>query len=437
MTGIQHKRKIAIIGGGIMGLSLALELRKQGHEISIFEADPDFGGLAKSWQFKDVTWDKFYHVILMSDTHTRKFLKELNIENEIEWVETKTGFYFKGKLYSLSNIFDFITFPPIGMIGKLRLGLTIFAASRIRNWKRLEKMPVEKWLLRWSGRRTFKRIWLPLLKSKLGDQYHKTSAAFIWSTIQRMYAARKSGLKKEMFGYVHGGYHRIIRTCCKYLAEKGVTLNAGYALKNLKTNGHQKELTFLNDQTYIADEVVFTLPSPHLKTIWNDMPDAEKILHGDIQYMGVCCTSVLLDKPLSPYYVTNILEDNNPFTGIIEMTAMVKREEMKGHALVYLPKYALQDDDLFTIDKDALHSRYKNKLLEMYPHLREQDILAMQTARVPYVFALQTMGYSAKLPSHNSSEKGIYYVNSAMVINSTLNVNETLSISKSFCQQHV
>jgi hypothetical protein len=45
-----------------------------------------------------------------------------------------------------------------------------------------------------------RRIWLPLLKSKLGDNYRITSASFIWATIARMYAARRSGLKREMFG---------------------------------------------------------------------------------------------------------------------------------------------------------------------------------------------------------------------------------------------
>ena len=45
----------------------------------------------------------------------------------------------------------------------------------------------------------------PLLRAKLGDAYQAASAAFIWATIQRLYAARRSGLKKEMFGYVPGG----------------------------------------------------------------------------------------------------------------------------------------------------------------------------------------------------------------------------------------
>ena len=35
-------------------------------------------------------------------------------------------------------------------------------------------------------------------------------AAFIWATIARMYAARRSGLKEERFGYVPGGYARVL-----------------------------------------------------------------------------------------------------------------------------------------------------------------------------------------------------------------------------------
>ena len=145
----------------------------------------------------------------MSDLNTRKILTEIGLEDDLRWVETKTGFYSEGKLYSMSNIIEFFKFPPINLIDKFRLGLTIFAASKIKNWERLENIFVADWLTRWSGKRVFEKIWLPLLKAKLGENYKNTSAAFIWTTIQRMYAARKSGLKKEMFGYVTGGYEKI------------------------------------------------------------------------------------------------------------------------------------------------------------------------------------------------------------------------------------
>ena len=182
-------KRWAVVGGGLLGMRLAHGLAKSGHRVTLLENAPQLGGLAAAWRLGDVVWDRHYHVTLLSDSHLRSLLDELGLEQEIEWVQTKTGFYTDGSLHSMSNTLEFLRFPPLGMIDKARLGATIFYASRITNWKRLERIPVAKWLRRWSGRRTYERIWLPLLRSKLGESYRNTSAAFIWATIARMYAA--------------------------------------------------------------------------------------------------------------------------------------------------------------------------------------------------------------------------------------------------------
>ncbi|MEO6682743.1 MAG: FAD-dependent oxidoreductase, partial [Ginsengibacter sp.] len=56
-----------IVGGGIMGMTLALRLAQEGHQVTIYEAGPELGGLVSSWKMGNVEWDKFYHVILLSD----------------------------------------------------------------------------------------------------------------------------------------------------------------------------------------------------------------------------------------------------------------------------------------------------------------------------------------------------------------------------------
>ena len=94
----------------------------------------------------------------------------------------------------------------------------------MKNWKKLELEPVETWLSKWSGHATFQRFWLPLLRAKLGESWTESNAAFIWATIQRLYAARRSGLKKEMFGYVPGGYARVLERFAEVLTERGVDL---------------------------------------------------------------------------------------------------------------------------------------------------------------------------------------------------------------------
>src|SRR4028118_973660 len=97
------KSKIAIIGSGFLGLTLALRLSEAGAKVTVFESAPEIGGLASAWQIGDVVWDKHYHVTLASDAFTRKIVEEIGLKDEFNWVETKTGFYARGELFSMSN----------------------------------------------------------------------------------------------------------------------------------------------------------------------------------------------------------------------------------------------------------------------------------------------------------------------------------------------
>jgi len=119
-------QNIAIIGSGFLGLTLALRLSEQGNRVTVFESAPAIGGLAGAWQIGDVVWDRHYHVTLLSDSYTRKIVEEIGLQDEFNWVETKTGFYTDGKLVSMSNSLEFLKFPPLNLISKFRLGRTIF-----------------------------------------------------------------------------------------------------------------------------------------------------------------------------------------------------------------------------------------------------------------------------------------------------------------------
>ena len=80
--------------------------------------------------------------------------------------ETRTGFYHQGRIHSMNNVIEFLRFPPLGWIDRFRLGLTVLYAQSVRDWRQLEAISVEDWLMRWSGRRTFESIWRPMLKAK-------------------------------------------------------------------------------------------------------------------------------------------------------------------------------------------------------------------------------------------------------------------------------
>lgn len=418
----------AVVGGGLLGIELARQLNAAGYSVTLIEAAPHLGGLADMWQLGDVTWDRHYHVTLLSDSRLRQMLDELDLSHDLRWKETRTGFFTDGKLYSMSNSVEFLKFPPLGIVGKIRLALTILRASRIRDWRKLERIPVVDWLRRWSGRRTTEKIWLPLLRAKLGENYKQASAAFIWAVIARMYAARRTGLKKELFGYVRGGYGRILERASESLLASGVALREAARVAHVVSNDFGLEIEYEDGIHESFDRVVVTAAAPLAAKICPELNDDERAKLLALRYQGIICASVLLKKPLAGFYVTNIT-DPAPFTAVIEMTALVDPAEFGGRHLVYLPKYVAPDDPLFEQPDQRIRDDFLAGLAKIHPRFSTDDVLAFRVSRVRNVLAISTLNYSDTLPPMTTSVPGLSIVNSAHIVNGTLNVNETLQLA--------
>jgi protoporphyrinogen oxidase len=337
----------------------------------------------------------------------------------------------------MSSTWEFLNFPPLKLIEKLRLGGTIFLASKIRNWRKMERLPVETWLRRWSGNSTFEKIWQPLLRAKLGNAYKRTSAAFIWAHISRMYKARRSGHKKEMFGYVPGGYGRILDTISSSLKSQGVEIVLESRIEDIQNpNDGSPEILFDDGSKRRFDQVVITTPSNVVPKICPSLTDEEIRLHNQVEYLGIVCASMLLKKPLEGYYVTNIT-DVVPFTAVIEMTTIVPPDELSGNHLVYLPKYVTQDDPIFQMSDEEVEESFLETFLKMYPKLDRSDISAFRISRVRNVMAIPTLNYSQGLPPMKTSISGVHVINSAHILKGNLNVNETIGLADEAFQEHL
>jgi protoporphyrinogen oxidase len=429
------RERWGVVGGGMLGLTLALRLRDQGHAVTVLERAPQVGGLASAWSIPtpdgDVTWDRHYHVTLRSDAALRSVLARLGLEEGMEWVETKTGYYAGGRLSPVSDVADFLRLPGLPLTAKARLGLTIEAGARTRRWERLEEESVEQWLTRWSGRATFQRFWLPLLRAKLGESWRDANAAFIWATIQRLYAARRSGLKKEMFGYVPGGYARILERFARVLADDGVEIRCSATVARVERDAHGAGLrVVLADGVAPAfDRVVVTGDAPGVAALCPELGEAEREQLRAITYQGIVCASLVLRTSLSPYYLTYLFDDL-PFTAVVEMSALVDRDQLGGHALVFLPRYVPPDDPLFEVPDVEIEATFLDGLRRIHPAVTRADVVGARVSRVRRVFPIPTLGYSRRVPAMRTSVPGLAVVSSAQIVNGTLNVNETVELAE-------
>jgi protoporphyrinogen oxidase len=424
--------KIGIIGGGMMGLATAYYLNQKGHQVSIFEKEEEIGGLSRSEEIAPgVHWDRFYHVILSTDKDLLDFIDEIGLSLDVQFRETKTGFYTDGQFYSMSNAIEFLKFPPLSLIDKFRLGLGILYTSKINNWKRLEKIYVKTWLIRVFGRRNYEKMWEPLLRSKLGTAKDEISAAFIWATIKRSYGTRESSSKKEMMGCVRGGYYSILNRIHEHLSNNGVEILTEHGVERVHSvNGGRIRILSQNRKSFEFDRVIAAVPNPVILKSWDGLPVDFKTKLEVVRYLSVICVSLVLKRQLTPYYVTNLTDSDLPFTGLIEATNVMPKEVLDGKALVYLPKYLPPGDPFSKKSDDEIIHIFTKALKRMFPDLSDDEIISHAIHREPFVQPIQEVGYSKNILPIKTPLKNLYMVNTTMILNSTLNNNEVIRLAR-------
>jgi protoporphyrinogen oxidase len=414
-----------------MGLALAERLATTGHQVVVYERAPQVGGLATWHDFGPFVWDRFYHVILPSDSSLIAFLGRIGLGDQLRWRPTRTGYFVDGKVYSVSTGLEFLRFPPLDLVSKLRLAATILYCSRIRDWRSLERESVESFLVRTSGRRTFDKFWRPLLLAKLGQHYKRVSAVFIWTYITRLFSARDASAQREHLGYVSGGYRTVFTRLLERIATAGGELRLGAEVAEIAagstggidiTDGHGREH---------FDKVIFTAPVDTMRKVVApalvDVPPPR-----DVEYLGVVCLALVTRKPLWPYYILNIGDERSPFTGVIGMSSLVDVTETNGRYLTYLPKYVMSDDPLLQQPEADLRAMFLDGVRQMAPEFDHGHIEVAAVNRARRVQPLQVIGYSDLVQPTRTRHPDFYVTNTSQFVNNTLNNNEVVRAVDTF-----
>ncbi len=424
--------KIGIVGGGFMGLVLAHEISKTDVYIKVFESDSQLGGLATYHDYGTFIWDKYYHVILPTDNHLVGLIEELGLKDSLQWRRSMTGYYVNKKFYSFSSSKDFLLFPPLNIIDKMKLAFTIFYGSKINDRKKLEKITVKDWLIKIGGKRTYEKFWSPLLIAKLGDSHERVSAVFIWTYIKRLFQARSSAAQKEHMGFVSGGYKTVFDRLQKSLQQNGskvfLETNIDYISANpaggidLEFNGTKEHF----------DKVIFTAPLNILEKVCStDLVNISDNKQA-VEYLGVLCMALITTEPLTPYYVLNLADKEVPFTGVIGMSSLVDIEQTDGKFITYFPKYVTADHNYWSKSDAELRTIFLEGIQQLYPAFDENKIVSAHMHKAFKVQPLQVLNYSDIIPKMQTNNPDFFVVNTSQFVNDTLNNNSVVGHIKTF-----
>jgi protoporphyrinogen oxidase len=408
--------RVGIIGGGIMGISLGYFLSRAGVDVEIFEASPVLGGLAGPLYLEDGTAiDRFYHAILSSDANLRKLSQELGIEDQLRFRETKTGFYYRGKLYSMNNIVEFLRFPPLGWVDRFRLGLTVLYAQFVRDWMDLEGVSVEKWLLRLGGRGTYENIWRPMLKAKFDGSFDNTPATYIWSRLVRMKSTRGGASQKEEAGHLIGGYKTLLKAMADKIEAAGGKIHLQTPVQEVMIRDGHTDCIRLADGEREYDAVAVTLQTPLFRRLIPSAPQEYHDYLGKTDYIGIICPLLVLDRPLTGFWTLYITDDRIPFTGVIETTSYIDPKYVGGHHLVYLPKYTAPGSSWQKMSDDEIRETWLENLKTMFPDFDPAQIRYFLIHRERYVEPLHGLNSTHLIPAVKTPIEGLFLSTTAQI----------------------
>jgi len=220
-----------VLGGGALGLTVALRLAQQGVPVVVLEKEPAAGGLAAGFRpAPDLPGggpylEKFYHHLFRSDTTVVALIEELGLGELLVWPEPVNAVLLGGRRWRPYSLTGLLRFTPIPLVDRVRMGAVLAYLKLQRNHRSFEGHTADEWLPRWMGRRAYAALWEPLLRAKFGERHRDISMAWFWA---RIYC------RSFALGYLRGGFQQMYDALVAEIRRLGGEVHLGREVTSVR-----------------------------------------------------------------------------------------------------------------------------------------------------------------------------------------------------------
>jgi protoporphyrinogen oxidase len=333
------------------------------------------------------------------------------------------GFLYRKQLYSLTSPWDLLRFSPLSVTDRIRLGVTGLYGRYLRDWHALERVTAKEWLVRFCGERAFNTVWKPLLVFKFGDRWQEAPATYLWARVKRQGTTRKSS-STELLAYVKGGFKLIIGTLADEVRRMGASIQTSTKVDSIETTGKRIKGINVDRKFHEFDKIISTVPIVQFLKLIDPNVLRDGFQHDAVAYQAAVCVLLVLKERLTKYYWIPAVDSDVSFSGIVETTNLVRREDLGGINLVYLINYVPRESSLFSMEPSALISRSVKELENVFTAFNSNQILEAHVSKAAFMEPIWTLNYSSRMPSRVLLDGSLFVMTTAQLypeINSTSN----------------
>lgn len=397
--------RFAVLGGGALGLTVALRLAQRGHRVSVIEREPVPGGLAAGFRVGDESgapWlEKFYHHLFRSDMHAIGLINELGLGDDLVWRRPRTVVLWKGELHQLDSPGSLLRFSPLPMRDRVRMGAALAFLRFLPDGRRLEGETAAAWIRRWMGRRAHEIVWEPLLKAKFGEAAEEIALPWFWARVHDRTAE---------LGYLRGGFQRFYDRLAERVRELGGDLRFSEEVRDVRSSGEGLAIT-LAEGVLEADIVVSTLATRLTARLVPELPDPWREKHDWGRAYGAHCLILALNRRLTDAYWVNVNQPGFPFLALVEHTNYMEPVDYGGRHLIYLGNYRPMDDPIFKTSKEELLAEFLPHLTAINPAFESSWVTDSWSFAAPFAQPIVTNGYREHIPPFRTPVPGLWVAN--------------------------
>jgi len=427
-----------VVGAGVAGLVAGHRLAERGHACDVYERWPGLGGQAATLDVgQGHLLERYYHHLFTSDRHIADLYDELGMPDELEWRTSTVAFFADGRSWPFNGPLDLLRFRPLSIASRLRMGIAVVLLQRRhRDVRAFESETARDWVNRAMGSEAWERVWGPLLRGKFGGRATDISMAWLWSKLTVRRQIKGDEARQELLGYPRGSWETLYERLKESIESRGGRVMIDRPARSLSRRdgrfvvepgapdsfrtGHDPRRFAPAQPAEDYDAVIATVPSDIFAQLLDD--DLAAAVGPDylgraasIEYHTALCLLLELDRQFTPFYWTNIADDELPFVGLIEHTNFIEPERYGGRRFLYVANYLEAGHELLSLSLDEVLDRYEPGLRKVNPGFSRDWIRERWLFREPAAQPIVTLGYRERMPPLQTGVPGLILANTTQI----------------------
>jgi squalene-associated FAD-dependent desaturase len=403
-----RKPTVAVIGGGLAGISAGSALADAGYHVELFERRPYLGGRASSYELPGTgeVVDNCQHVLLGCCTNLIDFYRRLGVEDQIRWYDEITFMLPGGRSSVLRPSAlpapmhsgpSFLASTVLELKDKLAISralLTLMPSLPADNGENFQS-----WLLRHGQTsQSIDRFWAPVLISALNDDLERVSvryAALVFrDSFLKSAEAGRMGLPAVPLSQLYG-------EAASYIEARGGNVHLRASVDSIQADEPGVRVCVGGDEIR-ADYAILATPFSGVVKLLPDTPEMQPLRNQAGHFGSSPITGIHLwfDREVTPLEHAVLLE--RTIQWMFHKSRILNTRRSSGESGSYLELVVSSSKTLVDKSRNDIIDLAMRELAEFFPAVREAKLLKATVIKEVHATFSPTPGSDAYRPSHTS-----------------------------------